>query len=71
MENRPFAAVKELTDAIAEAEALERAVGERMTPLARILLPRLRSVWDNETLAALKRELADYNIHKRSWKGKV
>lgn len=68
MDSRPFAAVKELTEAVAEAQALESAVRERMTPLARILLPRLRHVWDNELLADLKRELADYNIHTRSWK---
>lgn len=69
-EIRPFAAVLELRGAIEDAEQLQRDVNRQAQALAVILRGRLRHV-NGDVLAALKRELADYNIHTQRWKRKT
>lgn len=61
----------EMEQAIKQAEQTFRAADNNATAMARMLKGRLRKVevgWNGEVLAALKRELRDYNIHTRTWK---
>lgn len=67
---RPLAAVIELRSAVDDAEQLQRDINRQAQALASILRGWLRHVY-GDTLAELKRELADYNIHTRSWKKKA
>lgn len=53
---------------ITEAQAVVRQADRVASRLARLLKGRLRKVDDTWTLAELKRELRDFNIHTRTWK---
>lgn len=63
----PFDATHE---AVRRAEAQIRAADDAATSMARLLVGRLKHVngWQgNEALAALKRELKDFNIQQEKW----
>lgn len=70
MTTNAWHAVNELQTALNEARQLEASVNSQAKALARILVGRLRHVYDDDALAALKRELADYNIHTQRWKAR-
>lgn len=53
--------------AVTEASDLDRAVARHAHTMARLLVGKLRHV-DGSDLAALKRELAWYNIHTGKWR---
>lgn len=58
----------EMYDAITEAQRTIELAETQSTRMARILQGRLRMVqpW---VLVNLKRELRDFNIHTKEWKG--
>lgn len=70
-----------MRDAVSEAEVTLRAADRMAVDMAQMLLGRLRSVnngsyhpnmsdWRRDRLlAALKRELKDFNSHTYKWKG--
>lgn len=61
----------EVREAVSRAEAQLRAADQSATEMARLLTGRLRHVqgWQGKrALAALKRELRDFNIQTERWK---
>ncbi len=54
--------------AVAQAKLQLEAADAVANSMANLLQGRLRKVWNNDHLAALKRELTDYNIQTRTWK---
>ena len=54
--------------AVSEAQQQIRAVDSQMSRMANLCRGRLRNVDDHYTLAALKRELANYNVKTGKWK---
>jgi len=61
-------AFDEMYRAVGEAQATIRAVDSQVERMARLCCGRLRKVDNEDTLAALKRELANYNLKTREWK---
>ncbi len=60
-------AYDELTDAIAATKSVQSAVRYHSTAMASLLVGNLRSVTRSDYLKALKKELAQYNIHTGKW----
>lgn len=60
----PFDAIR---SAVQEARDLNRAVDQQSNALADLLQGRLRTITPGR-LAALKRELRDFNMHTGHWK---
>lgn len=61
----PHDAVAEL---VLQAERLRGAAKHHANVMAKLIVDNLKSVSSNDTLAALKRELADYSIHTGRWR---
>jgi len=60
---------EELTQAIADAERIERQAKEAVQKTARMCVGRLRAAKvDAWILSALKRELRDWNMHQGCWR---
>jgi hypothetical protein len=57
-----------LDKALAEARELETAIRNQSNSLARLMIGRLRSVDNTDTLRALKRELAKFDAVRGKWK---
>jgi hypothetical protein len=62
-------AFDQMRAAVSEAESTLRAVDKCSNDMAKLLVGRLRKA-DSWTLAHLKRELKDFNVHTRKWKNK-
>ena len=62
----------EAYEAYEDAERTIRAVDNIVAGMARMIVGRLRSSNASmSTLAALKRELRDYNMHTGTWKERL
>lgn len=59
----------ELRAALSQARELERATENYAFQMGRMLRGKLHHC-SNDDVAALKRELADYNIHTGKWRNK-
>jgi len=57
-----------MLDAVNEAEQTLHAADSVADKMARLLVGRLRKVRSAWVLKALKRELADFNMHTQEWK---
>lgn len=57
----------ETRSAVRNAKAQLEAADEVAGTMAGLLVGRLTKVWSVDTLAALKRELRDFNIHTGKW----
>lgn len=57
----------EVKSALSQARAVSYALDRHASDMAKLLRGRLRCC-DNSVLAALKRELREYNIHTGEWK---
>ncbi len=66
MEN-PYDAVREL---VSKAKSLEHATAIHAELMGQLLAGNLRRISSQSTLAALKKELDQYNIHTGRWKPK-
>lgn len=62
--NNPF---DELTDALNQARALQRAVDAQSNAMAKLMIGNLRSVAPYN-LCRLKQELRYFNMHTGKWK---
>ncbi|MFA6051530.1 MAG: hypothetical protein WC762_02965 [Methylobacter sp.] len=58
----------QMLDAVNEAEQTLHAADSVADKMARLLVGRLRKVRSAWVLKALKRELADFNMHTQEWK---
>lgn len=58
----------EMRSAVADATNTLRAADDCATDMAWLLKGRLQCVTNPYTLAALKRELAQFDAHKKEWK---
>lgn len=58
----------EMRDAVAEAEQVLRAADSCATEMAGLLRGRLRKVGNVFALTELKRELQDFDAHRKEWK---
>lgn len=58
-----------LRSAICQARELDRAVGSHASTMANLLRGKLHHCHSSD-LAALKRELKNYNMHTGKWKNK-
>lgn len=61
-------AFDEVRAAVQQAKIQLRAADSVAFDMAFLLRGRLRQVSDNGTLNALKRELADWDMHRKEWK---
>ncbi len=61
----PHQAVQQL---VSEARRLENASGQYAEAMAGLLVGHMQRVTSALTLKALKKELANYNIHTGRWK---
>jgi len=57
-----------MTSAVSEAEIVINAADSVATRMARLIVGRLRKVGSTYVLAALKRELSDFNAHTGKWR---
>lgn len=57
----------QVRDAVAAARRLDSALNQYANAMAETMIGRLRSVNSTSTLAKLKRELRDFNIHTGRW----
>ena len=58
----------DMRDAVEDAKRTLRAADFVATGMAKTLLGRLRHVDSRDTLIALKRELQDFDAHRKEWK---
>lgn len=63
--NNPF---DETRRAVAEAQHILAATDNMARSMAYLLVGRLRHVSNGETLIALKKELRDFDAHRKVWK---
>lgn len=61
----------EMRQAVQEAKNTLDAADSVADDLARMLIGRLHRVQSSYTLAKLKRELRDFNMHTSSWKSDI
>lgn len=61
-------AFDEVRTAVEQAQFQLQAADHVATNMAQLLRGRMRKVGSHAALTALKKELADYNIHTGKWK---